>query len=275
MLYDYVLYPIIEGLILSVIGAVVGTFLILRRAAFAVAGIVHVAMGGTLVAFLAGIDPCIGAFVSALLFSAAVSLLIEDRGAGVPVDAIVGVLFAFGTAVAVAAASLSREYVEFVWGLFFGNIFGVTEADIVLSLSVAVLVAAIALVYGKQIIAVFSDPGFAKAIGLSPLAATATVMFMAAISSAVALKAVGTLLVLAYFVVPAAAAYEFSHSVSRMVQYAILFSTTATVLGIVTSLFVDIAASALITFYAIVEYVIAHVLSPKRRVCKCIYLGRR
>jgi ABC-type Mn2+/Zn2+ transport system permease subunit len=86
----------------------------------------------------------------------------------------------------------------------------------------------------------------------------------------VAVKVVGIILAVVLLVAPAAAAYEFSHGLERMVSLSLLASLASGVAGFLLSLYFNVATSAMIGICASLAYLVALLASPKRRECaKC------
>jgi zinc/manganese transport system permease protein len=181
----------------------VGYFVVLRRQAFAAHAIGHVGFAGAAGAVLLGLSPIIGL----LVFCLGAGLLIGFGGATLDDrDAVVGVTLTAALGLGVLFISLYSGYANATYSILFGQILGVTWADVglVTALSAAVLLV-ISWTY-RPLLYVSVDAQSAASRGLSTRWMSLLFMSLLAVTTVVAIQIVGVLLVFSLLVAPAAAA---------------------------------------------------------------------
>src|SRR5690348_4674252 len=111
-----------ELLIISIIGGVVGTYIVLRGLVFIVDALTHAIFPGTVIAFLIGVDFFLGAAVAALLVAVIIGLVARNQR--VSEDSAIGVLFTGAFALGVVLISSLKSYGRSLEGFLFGDILG-------------------------------------------------------------------------------------------------------------------------------------------------------
>lgn len=196
---DNLLISLITGLFVGVASGYLGSIMILKRLALAGDALSHVALPGLGIAIIYQINPFIGAF-AALGIGVALIWWIE-RKTSVPSDAIVGLIFA----TALAMGILITPEPELLEALF-GDISRVSLLDGVLAavLSSAVVLS-LSLLRKKTVLALVA-PDLAKSQGIKAERLELIFLVLVAVIVALGVKVVGTLLMGALVVIPAAAA---------------------------------------------------------------------
>ena len=93
-------------------------------------------------------------------------------------------------------------------------------------------------------------------------------LILVSITIAVSLKAIGAILVFAMIVTPAAAAYQWTHKLNRMILLSVIFGVTSSIVGLFMSYMLDLASAASIATTITAIFIISFILSPKRRSLK-------
>ena len=187
----------------AVAAGAVGYFVVLRRQAFAAHAIGHVGFAGAAGAVLLGLSPIVGL----LVFCLGAGVLIGVAGASLDDrDTVVGVTLTGALGLGVLFISLYSGYADATYSILFGQILGVSSADVVVvgTLSVAVLLA-VSLTF-RPLLFVSVDAQSAESRGLSTRALSLVFMTLLATTTVVAIQVVGVLLVFSLLVAPAAAA---------------------------------------------------------------------
>jgi manganese/iron transport system permease protein len=193
---------LLEVLMLSVLGGVLGSWIVLRRLAFFTHGVGTAAFPGLVVAGPWGIAPQIAALGAGLLYAGSVERLARTRR--VASDAATGLLLVGFLALGVVLASDVFESPAGVDRLLFGSLIGISDRDLWLTAGTVVAVLAMDGALRRSWLAGGFDPGSAKALGVPTVAADRILLVAVAAAVVVALGAVGALLVTAVFVIPAA-----------------------------------------------------------------------
>jgi ABC-type Mn2+/Zn2+ transport system permease subunit len=260
--------PLIAVIIASIVSGVVGVFTVLRSFSTLSAAITHSSFAGASIAVIYGVNPLLGALAVSLGFSGLTAY--ASRGNERRADVVVGMMFGFSTAIAVLFLSLARTYTATAWSFIVGDVLGVSLIDLYTLATVAIVALCIVALFYKEFKFITFDLEAAEAMGLRTSFYHYIMVFLIALFSVVAVKVVGIILAVILLVAPAAAAYEFSHGLERMLSLSLLVSLASGITGFLLSLYFNVATSAMIGICASLAYLVALLASPKRRRCaKC------
>ena len=220
------------GLLLSILAALVGFFVVLRRMAFVAVGISHAALGGVALGVLLGQSPTLWAVV----FSVAVALGMAALGRrGMAEDTAMGVFFPAAMAFGVVVIGLSKSWQRDLLAYLFGNILAVQAADLWLLGGVTLVVVVVTALFFKELLFISFDEESAHAAGVPVAPLRALLLVLTAVTVVVAIKVVGTVLVSAMLVIPAAAATQVTRRWQPMLLVAGAVSAGSLLAGLLVS----------------------------------------
>lgn len=209
---------LLEVVLLAVLGGVVGTHVLLRRLAFTTEAFQHTVFPGVAIAFAAGHSLLLGALAAAAV--AVVLLTVLTRRPRIDPDAALALLIATFFAAGVVVVSRSRSFQGDLTALLFGRILAVDAAQLVQTAVIVAVCVAVLLALHKELVLRAFDPLGAAAAGY-PLWVLDLVLNVAvALSVVAAVRAVGTVLLVAFLVTPAAAARLCCRRVGSMMAVA-------------------------------------------------------
>ncbi|MDQ4008677.1 MAG: metal ABC transporter permease, partial [Actinomycetota bacterium] len=139
-------------------------------------------------------------------------------------------------------------------GYLFGSIVTVSTGDLVTVAALATVVIALTVGLAPQLFTVCQDEDFARVQGLSVRAYSILLSVMAAVTVTVAMRTVGLLLVSALMVIPAATAQQLSRGFRTTLLAAMALGTVASLGGVATSFYVDVAPGATIVLLALAGF---------------------
>ncbi|MGR3512453.1 MAG: metal ABC transporter permease [Paracoccaceae bacterium] len=251
------LVPMLIGILASVACALPGNFLVLRRQALIGDAISHVVLPGIVVAFLvtgtvAATPMLIGAAVAALLSVA----LIEGIGrfARIEPGAAMGVVFTAMFAVGVllleqsdtSGVHLDVEHALFgsleslIWldatgwaSLLDSAALAGLPHELLRIAAVALVICTLLFVFWRPLALATFDEGFAGTLGLPVRSIGLGLTVTAAIAAVAAFDAVGSIIVIAMFICPPAAARLMTHRLGMQVAWSVVFAVIAAVAGYV------------------------------------------
>jgi manganese/iron transport system permease protein len=261
-----------EALLLGVLGGVVGVFVVLRRLAFVTDALTHTIFPGVVVGYLlAGTDGIVwGALAVAVL--SAVLLTVLSANHRVTEDATLAILLTGFFAVGVILVSRRASYTADLTAFLFGRILAVDMREIVQTAAVGVLVVAALAVFGKELLLRAFDSDGATAMGYRVPLLDLLLNVLVALVVVAAVKAVGTVLVIALLVVPAAAARLLSDRLPLLFAGAALLGALGGWFGLATSFAasvdhgVRLASGATVVLALVGLYLLALALSAARRL---------
>lgn len=251
---EFMQRALLAGLIASAAAAVVGTWIVLRGLTFLGDALAHGVIPGLALAVLWGFSPIIGALLSALLMSGAVTLV--GRRARVREDVGIGLLFVGMLALGVIIISRSDSFTTDVTSLLFGDILGVTAADIRGQAVAAALVMVACVVLHRPFLALAFNQDKARTLGMRPALAHSALLALLAVAIVASFDAIGTLLVFGLLIGPPATAGLLVRRVPLMMGLAVLLGASSVVAGLMISFHQGTAGGATIAGVAVAEFLV-------------------
>jgi zinc transport system permease protein len=255
LLIDFMVRALIAAFVTGLAAPAVGTYLVQRRLALMGDGIGHVAVTGVALGLLTGTSPTVTAVVVAVV-GAVVIELVRDSGRANG-DVALALLFYGGIAGGVLLIGLAGQSAGMLQSYLFGSITTISTQDVQVTAALAVVVVVVAVGLAPQLFAVAQDREFAQVAGINVRFYNLLVAVMAAVTVTVAMRTVGLLLVSALMVVPVATAQQITRGFRATLFLAMALGTTASLGGLVTSAFVDVAPGATIVVIALAGFVAA------------------
>jgi manganese/iron transport system permease protein len=229
----YMQRALIEVLLLGVLAGAVGVAVVLRRLAFYGDVLTHTVFPGIVLAAVFGQSLFLGALAFALASAGLLALLGRNRR--VPVDAGLAILLTSFFSLGVAIVSRRQSYTSDLTLFLFGRLLAVDVTEIVQTVVVGVVVLTVLGLLAKELVLRAFDPVGSEAMGYRAVWLDLVLNLCVALVVVAALKAVGTMLVLALVVIPAAAARLVTDRISAMVVVSCGLGALAGWLGLAAS----------------------------------------
>jgi manganese/iron transport system permease protein len=230
---EFMQRALVEAVVLGVFGGVLGVHVVLRRLAFISDALTHTIFPGVAIAFFLNTSLFFGALAAGAL--SAVLLTILTRHKRVTNDAALAILLTSFFSVGVIVVSRGRSFSSDLTSLLFGRLLTVSWGDVAeTATAMAVVFAILALVHKELLYRSFDEEG-ARAAGYRVALLDFGLNLLITLFVVAAVKAVGTVLVIALLVTPAAAAQLVARSVPRMMVVAGVTGAVAGWLGLVVS----------------------------------------
>lgn len=239
---------LLVGVILGLLMAGMGVFVVLRRLSFFSDAIGHSALTGIAIGLLLHFNPFIAGLVFACLI--AIGITWARRYSKLPIDTILGVSFPVAVALGIILVQLTPGYQTDLLAFLFGDILTVSTLDITISIGLCVIVAFFLLYAGKALVTIALDESLAQAEGVAVFWYEVFLLVLLAAVIAMAIKLVGIVLVTAMLVIPAAAAQNLAWSLSSMFGFSAAGSLVAVVAGMLLSATFGIPAGPTIVLVA-------------------------
>jgi manganese/iron transport system permease protein len=250
-----------ELLLISIIGGVVGTYIVLRGLVFIVDALTHAIFPGVVLAFLFQVDFFIGAFIAAIVV--AVLIALTSRNRQVSEDSAIGVIFTGAFSLGVVLLSSFKSYGRSLESFLFGDILDITALDLGVTAGLTLVILAAIFSLRKELLLSTFDINLARAMGL-PVASLEIFLYLViALTVVVSLPAVGNILLLAFLVTPSATARLFTNRFYTMMPLAVVFGVIASIVGLYLDYYVNIAGSAGVVVVATIFFIIGLVISPQ------------
>jgi manganese/iron transport system permease protein len=259
--YGFMQRGLLAALIVGIVCAVMGAFVVLKGLAFIGDAVSHAAFPGLVVAYLLGIPLYIGGAFAAVLTALAIGVV--SRRGSLRFDTAVGVLFAGTFAFGILLFSTIRGFVADLFGYLLGNVLGIGLGDLVQVAVLGAVVLIVVLVLRKELLYATFDPAGAAASGLPVTRLEYLLLALLGVTIVVSIQAVGIILVVAMLVTPAATAQLLVIRFDRLVAVAVAIAVVSTVLGLYVSFYLNVASGASIVLIETLAFGAALVFSPR------------
>ena len=243
---------LVGGMLAAIMSAVVGTWLVLRGMSFFGDAFVHGVVPGIAAAVVLDINPLFGAAVAALVMVLAIEVV--HRQTALSEDTAIGLLFVGMLALGVVIISRLDSYSGSLTSILFGDILGVTTANLIGQAILAVVIVVAATVLYRPLLALSFNREKAELWGLRPNRTHAALMVMIAAAVIGSYQSVGTLLVFGLLVGPPATAALLARTVPQMMLIAVVVGVVSVWLGLTISYHLGTAGSATMAMVPIILF---------------------
>ena len=260
--YSFMQRGLLAALLVGVLCAVIGCYVVLRGMAFLGDALAHAILPGVALAYLWGGNLLVGAFLAAVVVAVGIGFF--SRGSTLKEDTAIGILFAAALALGVALISSIRTYATDLSHILFGNVLGVSERDLWLTAALGLLIVATIVVLYKPFLVISFDPNLAATLRLPAEPLRFLMLVLLALTVVVSLQTVGVGLVAAMLVTPAATAYLVTRRLVTMMLVSALIGAFSSVAGLYLSFYVNAASGAVMVLVATLVFMLVFLLAPRR-----------
>jgi manganese/iron transport system permease protein len=260
--FEFMQRALLAAVVVSVVAAVIGTFVVLKGLAFIGDALAHASFAGVAIAFVLGASIYTGAVLAAV--ATALGIAFISRHARISFDTAIGILFVGAFALGILIISRQSNYTVDLFSFVFGNILGVDRGDLILISVMGLLVVGLVALFYKELLFATYDPTMAAASGVPVALVQYGLLAMLAVSTVVALKAVGIVLVVAMLVTPAATASLLVRRVPQIMLLGSVIGVIASVSGLYISYYASVASGAAIVLVATALFLVALLFAPRR-----------
>ncbi len=254
--YVFIQRAVIAGVLIGILCASWGTFIVLRRMSLVGHSLAHSALPGLVIAYLLGANLFLGAFVAVLL--TALSIVFVARDESVYEDTSGGMMPNIMFALGILLISTTKSYRD-LFSMLFGNILGVSASDLGLIILIASFSLVVLILFYKELKLFSVDPHYAKAIGIPVNLLRYGLLLFLALTVVLGIQAVGTVLTNALLVIPVAAARLLTDRLSVMMFLSCSFAALSAVGGIYASYYLGFSSGAAIVLCCALFFVAAWV----------------
>ena len=257
---EFLTRALIEVLLLSVAGGLLGTWIVLRQLAFFTHAAGSATFPGLVVAGPWGIPAQLAAFGAGLLYTASLERLTRRRG--IAPDAATGLLLVAALAGGTILASDAYPQGVGVDRLLFGTLLGLTDTDLALGAAVALIALLATAALQRTWLATGFDPATARTLHVNTARGDALLLLGLAVAVVASLPAVGALLVGTLLVVPAATARLLTDDLRRLQLTATALAAALGVGGLLLAYALDLPPGPAIAVLGGVAFAAAAVAAP-------------
>jgi manganese/iron transport system permease protein len=250
---------LLAALMVGVVCAAVGTYVVLRGMAFFGDALAHAILPGVALGYLASEGARGPLFwwglVTAILTSIGIGAL--SKSARLKEDTAIGIIFAGMFALGIALISTARSYTVDLTHFLFGDVLGVSPADLLRMAIFSGLILLAILLFYKEFLVLSFDPTLAITLRLPTRFFEYTLFVLIAVTIVVSLQTVGVALMVAMLVTPAATAFLLTRRLPVMMLLAAAIGALSGITGLYLSYYLNIASGAAIVLTCTAFFAIA------------------
>ena len=262
--YTFFQNALVGILLISIVAAIIGSYIVTRRMVFIAGGLTHASFGGLGIGYFAGISPTL----SALAFAIVTALGIEfsSHTKRIREDSAIALFWAVGMAVGIIFIFLTPGYTPGLSEFLFGNILTITTSDIILFAIYALVLLVYTIWQYRPILYTAFDTDFARIKGINTRRINTTMMLLIAIGVVLSIRLIGIMLLLSVLTLPQIIAELFTTRYKYIIWLSGIISLVGSVVGLFASAIIAVPTGAcivvvLVTIYAIAKA--AHMLHLK------------
>lgn len=242
----------------------IGAFVVLRRLALMADSLSHSLWPGLAVGLLLfGLAPA-GLFASALVAGLIVALGAQllARGSRIKEDTALAILYTWAFSIGVILLKYVTVRISVVHYLF-GNILGVSNADLWTSYCISLVVIPLLIALQRPLLLTLFDPNVAASQGVRVTLLNTVLMICLVLTLVASLQAIGVILLLGLLIAPAATMYLLTDSYSLLLWGGGVLGAVVSCIGLYLSYWLDLPSGACINLVLGFVFLIAYLVSPR------------
>ncbi|GIV63340.1 MAG: metal ABC transporter permease [Chloroflexota bacterium] len=265
--YAFMQRGMLAAVLVGIVCAVVGVFIVLRGMAFFGDALAHAILPGVAIGYLLGNGARAPLFWWGLLTGvfAAIGIGTISRTTRIKEDTAIGIIFAGMFALGIALISSVRSYTADLAHFLFGDVLGVRTPDLLLTAAFGAAILLILFLLYKEFVVLSFDPVLAATLRLPARLLDYLLMVLIAIAIVVSLQTVGVALMVAMLVTPAAAASLLTRRLPLMMVVAALIASLSGIVGLYLSYYLNIASGAAIVLTCTAIFGVVWIITGFRR----------
>ena len=263
--YSFMQRSLLVAIIVGIISAVIGSYLMVQRLALLGDAISHSVLPGLAIAFCIGANIFIGAFIAGII-STILMNLIKTRSP-IKEDAAMGIVLSAFFALGIILITIIQKDNKIDLNHFlFGNILGVTVGDLRETLITGVIILLVVVLLYKELLFYTFDPLGAQAVGLPVNLLNLGLMMLIGLTIVASLKAVGVVLVLSLLITPASTAYLLVKRLHQVMILGVGIGILSSISGIYISYFNNLPSGPAIVLVSFGLFILVFLFSPTQGI---------
>ena len=255
--YEFFRNGLFAAVIVGALCGFIGVYVVLRRMSYIGHGLSHAIFGGAVLSYVLNLNFFIGAGIWTLLASFLIHAISHRRWVGA--DAAIGVVTTSSFALGVAIISTHRQFTRNIEAALFGNILGITGADLSIIIAISLVVFGVLLLIRRQLLFATFDPEVASAYGVATGKTDLLFVVLLAITVLAATQILGVTLVAAAMVIPPVIARYLTQKFQTLLIVSPLIGAFCGAAGMFLSFYFDISSAATIVLTAAAIFILLEI----------------
>lgn len=250
--YTFFQNALLGSLFTAIVCGVVGTYVVSRRLVFISGGITHASFGGLGLGFYLGMNPILTAMAFAVLSAFGVEWMSKSQQ--IREDSAIAGIWSLGMALGVIFTFLTPGFAPNLSAYLFGNILTITQADIIASAALAVLLLLLFFLFGREILYVAFDANFARTQGLPVRFIEYMMMCFISIAIVLSIRMVGIMLLISLLTLPQITVNLLTSDYRKIQWGSILLAFAGSVGGLFLSYYQNVPSGAFIILLLVIFF---------------------
>lgn len=260
--YDFMRRALIVSALVGITCPVLGAYVITRGNAFLGDALSHSVVPGMVVAFMLGISPFFAAVPAGIVIALIMGAL--SRRTGLTEDTSIGIVFAGMFALGLVMLSKASGINVNIEDLLLGQVLGVTQTDVYISLGLTVLVVAGLYIFHRQLVYTTHDSVGASVAGVKTNLVEYVLLTLLALVIVIGIQAAGIALVMAMLITPAATAYLIARRFVGVMFLGAVLGVVSAIVGLYLSYHADLPSGPAMALIATLMFAVAVVFRRGR-----------
>jgi ABC-type Mn2+/Zn2+ transport system permease subunit len=261
--YVFFRRALLASLLVGALCGLVGVYIVLRRMSYIGHGLSHAVFGGAVISYLMQMNFYVGAGLWGVASALLINEIASRRKLGA--DAAIGIVTTASFAIGVAGISSQRRFTRNFEAALFGNVLGITPADLWMIAGVAVVsILGILLLYKPLLFSTF-DEEVAEVYGVPTRWVNTLFSLILAAVIIASMQVMGVTLIAAALVIPASAARLLTQRFGPLLCLASALGAGVSVLGMYASYYLDLASGATIVLFGTALFLMAWLISARQQ----------
>ena len=260
--FDFMTRALIVSVLVGITCPILGAYVITRGNAFLGDALSHSVVPGMVVAFMLGISPFFAAVPAGIVI--AIIMGTVSRRTGLTEDTSIGIVFAGMFALGLVMLSKATSINVNIEDLLLGQVLGVTQTDVYISIGLTVLVVAGLYAFHRQLVYTTHDSVGASVAGVKTDFVEYVLLALLALVIVIGIQAAGIALVMAMLITPAATAYLIAKRFVQVMALGALIGAVSAVIGLYLSYHADLPSGPAMALVATLFFAVSAVFRRGR-----------
>ena len=255
--YGFMVRALIVSVLVGVMCPILGAYVITRGRAFMGDALAHSVLPGMVVAFLLGISPFFAAVPAGIVIALLMGTV--SRRTGISEDTSIGIVFAGMFALGLVMLSRATSVNVNIEDLLLGQVLGVTQTDVYVSVALTALVLIGLYAFHRQLVYTTFDEVGASVVGIKTNLIEYVLLALLALVIVIGIQAAGIVLVMAMLVTPAATGCLLARRFVGVMIIGALVGAASAIVGLYLSFHADLPSGPSMALLATLMFTIAAV----------------
>ena len=262
--YDFAFFQrgMLAATLAGALCGVLGVFVVLRGMSYIGHGLSHAVFGGAAASAVISVNFFVGAGIWGIVSGVLIGRISRRKILGA--DAAIGIVTTASFAGGIALLNRYGQARKSIEAVLFGSVLGVSWVDIIAIAIVGFVVLVVVLMAYRALLYATFDPQVATVSGVRVALIEVLLMVMLSVTILVTMRVIGTLLISALLVIPAATARMITNSFSRMLLLSPLFGAGSCLVGMNLSYHLDTSAGATVILVSAAAFTVTYSIAGRR-----------